>query len=430
MTMTKFRLIFAAIAAIAVALPLSGAEIPHPRHGPILTNPADGAVTVVFTSDINAIGAVEYRKKGDAEWKRNYELNCGEARRDRNYYNIRMENLIPGAEYEYRTLLIGIHTPGEYPDFAVHAFTAPGKEEFTAFIISDTQLPKETLNPLMRDFYNRCGLKDADMLIALGDNYEQLVHAEDDIFEGFLGGIPSEYLASHPIQFVRGNHEFRGPECQRYTNWCALPDGKTYGLSRLGGVCFVILDSMEDEPHRGPDPNNYFDRYYFPDNYLEEQRVWLAEALKSPEFRNAEWKIVLCHGSENPLVNYSPGMAKAMRKVTGGAFSGHNPVAPLHLWITGHVHIYARTIPFSDEKITFPTHVHARGGKEFGYITVSNDGPGWEGADAPATALILKVNSRMLEMRGVTPDGKTFDHFSMDKDGALTEYPDSMTTRQ
>ena len=90
---------------------------------------------------------------------------------------------------------------------------------------------------------------------------------------------------------VRGNHETRGMLARGFKKYFDLPEDRFYYSVSDGPVHYVALDCGEDKPD-----NN---RYYFGladyDSYRLEQLEWLKKHIKSQEFRNAEYRVVIIH---------------------------------------------------------------------------------------------------------------------------------------
>ena len=90
---------------------------------------------------------------------------------------------------------------------------------------------------------------------------------------------------------VRGNHETRGAYARNFSRYLAGPEGKFYYAFTYGPIRFIVLDSGEDKPDTDVEYSGLVDF----DNYILEQKEWLARELESPEFRAASFRVVLSH---------------------------------------------------------------------------------------------------------------------------------------
>ena len=85
------------------------------------------------------------------------------------------------------------------------------------------------------------------------------------------------------------------------------------------------------------------------DNYRTEQALWLAQAVEKPEFKNAKYKIVVCHmppfggwhGEKEILDKFVPILNKA----------------GVQLMLSGHLHKHI--VQAVNEKVHFPILVNS-----------------------------------------------------------------------
>ena len=74
-------------------------------------------------------------------------------------------------------------------------------------------------------------------------------------------------------------------------NYFPTPTGMPYYAIKRGPVFFIFLDGGEDKPD---DCIEYYGTA-FGDDYRAEQAKWLESVVKSDEFKNAAYRIVVCH---------------------------------------------------------------------------------------------------------------------------------------
>lgn len=128
------------------------------------------------------------------------------------------------------------------------------------------------------------------MVVFCGDmcNY---INKQSDIFTGFLDTSVGLFASRKPFVYVRGNHETRGAYARNFFRYLAGPEGKFYYAFTYGPIRFIVLDSGEDKPDTDVEYSGLVDF----DNYILEQKEWLARELESPEFRAASFRVVLSH---------------------------------------------------------------------------------------------------------------------------------------
>ena len=121
-----------------------------------------------------------------------------------------------------------------------------------------------------------------------------------------------------------------------------------YYLVRQGPVCFVFLDTGEDKPDSDIEYSGITDY----DNYRTEQAKWLAEAVKSKEYTEAKFRIVIAHMPPVSGRNVWHGQKEVLDKFV--------PVlndAKVDVMLCGHLHRYSYNQP--DSVIKFPVIVNA-----------------------------------------------------------------------
>lgn len=145
-----------------------------------------------------------------------------------------------------------------------------------------------------------------------------------------------------PCEFVRGNHETRGPKAAELLAELGFAGGRGYRAKTVGGVRFVFLDTCEN---RRPNPKEA-ERFGLLARILEEEREWLMREIASAEWREARARIVILH-IPPPIVN--PDKA-TLEKAPVQRSTRYEPVVRLHetlrnagvtAMFSGHIHIAA-----------------------------------------------------------------------------------------
>ena len=117
-------------------------------------------------------------------------------------------------------------------------------------------------------------------------------------------------------------------------------------MFRQGPVCFVVLDCGEDKPDS--DIEYYGITDY--DGYRTQQAEWLKTALQSDLYKNAPFKVIVCHmppyGSWHGMVDISKKFLPLL-----------NAAKP-DVYLCGHLHRYIRN-EAGTEGVDFPLIVNS-----------------------------------------------------------------------
>jgi len=386
------------------------------QHGPWLLEPSPGAVTVVFLTAENVAGGVEYRQKGSKNWQQKWHTQGGILQRSTDLHRIRLTGLEPGKVYEYRVLTAV--NGSEYKTLAAHEFTVPpqDKTDFTFFVTSDTQFPPITRGKYIRNWQKL--LDKAVFHVTLGDLADTYDDFEQMLFDGYMDWLSAETYHNKPFIAVRGNHELRGRQCDRWFGLLGPSSGKGYYSFRWGKVCFVVLDTWGGKKDLGLNrlSNNEVKKY------LQEQRKWVEELVNSPDYTTADYRIIMAHSSPhacNPAEGISGNAIMIAEPLFKASLNGGKRI---HLYLAGHIHKYRRTIPgttavYSNARVVAG---EVADGKKFNFPIVIFDGPG-KNIGFDLSASIIKVAADKLEIKSFDEDSRCFDHFTVDKQGKLNE---------
>jgi hypothetical protein len=201
---------------------------------------------------------------------------------------------------------------------------------------------------------------------------------EDQLFGDFLDTAIRLFAKEKPMYYARGNHETRGNFASTFPQYFASPSGKMYYLLRRGPVCFVVLDCGEDKP----DSDIEYSGIVAFDQYRDAERNWLQEALKSPEFTNAPFKVCVIHmppfggwhGEEEVATKFVPLLNEAK----------------IDVMLCGHLHKYLNQKPAN--------------GVNFQVIVNSNN-----------TVLKAEATSEQLTMKILNEKGEQVDLIQLKK---------------
>jgi predicted MPP superfamily phosphohydrolase len=142
-----------------------------------------------------------------------------------------------------------------------------------------------------------------------------------------------------PRVFVRGNHEARGEAARSMQNWLVPPEGKFYFTFQAGNAFFIVLDSGEGETDADVEYSGLVDFA----SYHQQQAAWLQAVLDTPEFKNADYRIVLVHipPTENPTPEFFPVFSQLVSR------------QDIDLVVSGHMHEAGIWLP-SETGLPFP----------------------------------------------------------------------------
>lgn len=157
-----------------------------------------------------------------------------------------------------------------------------------------------------------------------------------------------------PCEFVRGNHETRGPEAGRLAEVLGFADGRFYRARTVKGVRCLFLDTAENRP-RPEKPSPRFDAL---ERYMAEERRWLRQELSSDAWRTARARFVFQHIPPlivNPDADTrakAPWQRSVRRTTPTAALHDDLRAANVTVLFSGHVHIGAFDEP--NEEHSYP----------------------------------------------------------------------------
>ena len=352
---------------------------------PYLQNPTEDGITVMFQTRAVAHCWVEYGTD-TLNLKRARTLYGGQEVCYDIENKIHLSGLIPGKTYYYRvcTQEIGDYrayskTFGEIVRTPFYSFRLPEsrQQDFTAVVFNDIHLDRsleQALADAVKEIPYDFVVFNGDCLPEPTDREDAMTHINrlSRLFDG----------ASHPIFFVRGNHEIRNAYSAGMYSLFDYPGGNTYGAFSWGDTRFVILDCGEDKPD---DHWVYYGLNDF-DGFRREQVDFLKKELKSKIFKKAKRHILINHiplwgnGSEyNPCLElWSPVLEKA----------------PFDVELCAHMHRFA-FYPEKELGNPFPVYVGGAPNK------------------ATATIAILQKRGDELKLTVKNLDGKVLKEVSL-----------------
>jgi len=300
--MKRFALTFwVLLIPLAFCLAQSGFRI---THGPYLQALHETGVTIVWTTDLPSIGWVELAPDdGSHFYERERPKFFASSHGFKNVsrvHRVTLRGLQPGTKYRYRVYAQEVtHHEGTEVTYGRLAATRVYRQEPLSFSTAD---PAQTTvsfamvndihgrNDVLKNLLDQLSWKQTDLVFFNGDMVNDL-RSEEQMFAHFMDTATVLFAAETPVYYARGNHETRGNFAAEFPLYFPSLSGHLYYLFRRGPVCFVVLDCGEDKP----DSDIEYSGIVNMDAYRSEQTEWLKAVLQLPEYRDAPYKVVVCH---------------------------------------------------------------------------------------------------------------------------------------
>ena len=329
-------------------------------HGPYIQAIGSNEVTVVWTTDSDAVSWVEVAPAGDnsfygSEHPKFYETKNGN-RVIGKLHKITVKGLEPATEYRYRifskavldyaghrVLYGNIASSNVYREKPLRFKTLDSTKKTISFLVlNDIHGRNDDLTALSRDIE----FGKTDLVFFNGDMVSTM-DSEQQFFEGFMDESVKLFASEVPVFFSRGNHETRGPFSVYFPDYFPTYTEKLYYSFRQGPVYFIVLDCGEDKP----DSDIEYSGLAQFDAYRTEQKEWLEKEIETDNFRTAPHKVVIIHIP--PVGSDWHGPLDIKRKIL--------PVLKnkgISAMICGHIHRYKYIEPDNNEH-DFPVIINA-----------------------------------------------------------------------
>ena len=258
-------------------------------------------------------GTAFLRMQGEKDWR---QLHSG--RKD-TIHSVQAAELRENTVYEY-------WVPG-MADFGTFLTLSSASADFSFILAADVHCRARQL----ADLLTSSNARNAELLFLLGDQIDASL-ARENHYDGFLDAVLSVWKS--PFYCLYGNHESRGAAAASfYDLFCG--GGAGYWSFVHKGVCFVLLDTDHDGR--------------IAPKYLKEQTEFLRRTVKSPAFRNAQWRILLLH---------VPLTFRSDKRWGEDNFALMQSLTPeerdsFDLVFSGHTHVFCRTFP-GDQNVFSP----------------------------------------------------------------------------
>lgn len=325
-------------------------------HGPYLQQMGENEVTIVWTTNKNALSWVELAPIGNDsfyafERPKYYDTAYG-SKKTGKLHRITLSGLQPGTEYRYRifskeiinyenhrVLYGNIASSNVYSQKPYIFKTLDSKKSTLSFrVVNDIHAKNNNLNKMLCT----TDRSNTDLIFFNGDMVSMLNETQE-IFTGFMDTAVELFAKEIPVFYCRGNHETRGGGASGLYDYYPTKTGEFYYSFQAGPVFFIVLDSGEDKPDSDIE---YSELAYF-DAYRSEQAEWLEWVVSSNEFRQAAFRIVIMHIP--PTASTWHGTKEVTQKfipILNNAY--------IDVMLCGHTHNYKFIDKGEDAGIKFP----------------------------------------------------------------------------
>lgn len=359
------RILFLTICLLISLIAFAQEAVPEKVEllcGPYIQNPTTTGFTVIWESNMDAVGWVELAPDDgthfyNADRPKYYDLRGFGNQVMGTIHQVRVDGLEPGTTYRYRIMMKGVKS---FKGYGTVEYTQPwGSGVYKKEPYRFTTLKKD-YDKVRFDVYNDIHQKDSilnklmegakwkelDFVVFNGDMVSSLSEKEK-IREMYLRTAATHLEGRVPLYSLRGNHEFRGKETKAWFEYVDMPEGKPYYTASYGKFFFIFLDTGEDKP----DNDIEYGGSMFSEPYLHEEARWLEEVVKSDACKKAAVRIVFAHippekdgwqGNKNVDQLFVPILNKAN----------------VDLMISGHLHQWRVDAPQTVSSAKFPVVVN------------------------------------------------------------------------
>jgi predicted MPP superfamily phosphohydrolase len=273
-------------------------------HGPYLQAVGQNEVTVVWTTNKDAVSWVEVAPGGDdsfyAEERPQYFQTRNGNKVVGKLHKIVISGLNEGTTYRYRIFSKEVLSYGGhrvlYGNIASSDVYSKKPMRFQTLNSQKDEISFLVLNDIhsrVDDFAALAGnvqFGNTDFVIFNGDMVSSM-NDEQQFFSGFMDEAVNRFAGEVPVFFCRGNHETRGKFSVNFPDYFPASTGKLYYSFRQGPAYFIFLDGGEDKP----DSDIEYSGLAQFDAYRTEQQAWLQNVMETDEFKTAKYKMVIIH---------------------------------------------------------------------------------------------------------------------------------------
>jgi len=324
--------IFRQAAAGMIALAANSPFALQVTHGPFLVDQTETATTIMWFTDVNCYGSVEYGIGGSFANKEEEVVRGVLA--VGTHHQVRLAGLTPGQTYDYRVVSTEVTSYLTYFPVAGSTITSAGsqftaldraKASFTFYVVNDIHNDVNRMNTLL----NCATWTSADFIVLTGDILTDLNLSDSaQVFSVVVDPCVSRFAKSKEVVYVRGNHEYRGSLMPKVPSYFPNTSGEWYYTFSHGPAHFLIFDSGEDKT----DGSTEYGGILRSEAYKLVEKAWWQNYVSS----NASFlsrfnaKIALVHAPDWGYNTNWDSLANA---------------AGVNLRISGHTHSYSHSTP-------------------------------------------------------------------------------------
>ncbi len=345
-------------------------------HGPILLNPSETGVSILWTTDTPCHSKVLY---GMTALDQTFEPADHGLLPVSTRHLVHLTGLLPGRAYKYQIVSTRVvRMKGYWPDKGLSAESGPhtfttldrGKRTASFAFITDTHEDVDRVRALtaMIDW------KSTDFLVHGGDAFHT-IESEDHLFDRWLDPASAALKQTVPLIWLRGNHETRGAFARGVSDYIMPPEGRFYFARDHGPMHLIVIDSGEDKA----DSTNVYAGLNSFAAYRRQEFDWFTSHVRTAgRIRSAPFRVIFVH---QPRWGWVDGENDGWTRLANE--SGAD------LIISGHTHRFAHILP-------------KEGANHFHHLIVGQDQVA--SVNATSEALTVTVTAR---------DGKPVESFTL-----------------
>lgn len=279
---------------------------------PYIQNVTQSSIVIMWESKSPTTSKIRYRLQGSSSWTELSDASLVEI------HEMTITGLMLWKTYDYQ-----VSKDGSWYWTPVKTFrTAPSADNpFRIVVYGDSRTNIEEHEAVVDAIitHNPDIVLHTGDLVGEGRNY---THWEPQFFSP-----AEEMIVDTPLFPIIGNHEYYGSGPMHYYDLFSLPGNEQWYALTYGSVRIIGLDTNDDE--------NGICRF-LPGS---DQRNWLIDELKSPEYKAATWKFVFFHHPPYTSgTGHGPDMNVQEYLVPLFEYYGVDMV------FNGHVHNYERSL--------------------------------------------------------------------------------------
>lgn len=345
--MKKFLLIAVLAVLPFLAEAQNGPAIARIVCGPYLQSVTTDSFTVMWMTDVDAVGWVEIAPDNEENFyykdrPKYYDMRGHGLKPIGKIHKVTVGGLKPGTSYRYRVMMTAVQDyHNNYNPVYGKGSGAPAykvdlpkattlKEDYSEVrfaVVNDVHAQDSLLRRLFADKEKN---KEFDFVLFNGDMTSDLAYSEK-IVRHYLKPASDLFADQTPLFMARGNHEYRGRDALRISEYFDFPEHGPYYTFKYGKFLFLVLDGGEDKVDSDIENQGRL----CSEPYLNQEAKWLKGVVESEDWKNAERRIVFNHipPQIKDAWHGNLNMSQKFLPILNGA--------GVDLMLSGHVHKYS-----------------------------------------------------------------------------------------